>query len=98
MNIEISNTIQTFEQENEIKKNSNKLLFGRFFANPNFVQERLLNVPNMVSIKSSKFTPYTGYNISSTVILEPILWLLSVLLRNFQTSWNPLFYLVILFS
>ena len=46
MNIEISNTIQTFEQENEFKKNSNKLLFGRFFANSNFVQERLLNVPN----------------------------------------------------
>ena len=46
MNIEISNTIQTFEQENEFKKNSNKLLFGRFFANPNFVQERLLNVPS----------------------------------------------------
>ena len=44
MNNEISNTIQTIEQENEVKKN-NKLLFGRFFANSNFVQERLLNVP-----------------------------------------------------
>ena len=97
MNIEISNTIQTFEQENEIKKIVISCSLVGF-------SQTLISFKNvfwmfrMVSIKSSKFTPYTGYNISSTVLFEPILWLLSVLLRNFQTSWNPLFYLVILYS
>ena len=36
----------TFKKENKNQKN-NELLFGRFYANSNFVQERLLNVPTI---------------------------------------------------
>ena len=38
----------TFKKENKNQKN-NELLFGRFYANSNFVQERLLNVPTISS-------------------------------------------------
>ena len=67
MNTEIGCTIQTFEQENEdtwhLKRKreskNNELLFGRFFANSNFVQERLLNVPTISSpsnLRNSRLT------------------------------------------
>ncbi|RMX43974.1 hypothetical protein pdam_00017562 [Pocillopora damicornis] len=55
MNIVIGSTIQTFEQENEeiwhLEKRNRDLkkkpVFGRFFANSNFVRERLLNFPTI---------------------------------------------------
>ena len=58
MNIVIGSTIQTFEQENEEiwhleKRNRDwkkKPFFGRFFANSNFVRERLLNFPTISSL------------------------------------------------
>ena len=58
MNIVIGSTIQTFEQENEeiwhLEKRNRDLkkkpVFGRFFANSNFVRERLLNFPTISSL------------------------------------------------
>ena len=80
MNIEIGNTIQTFELLDEIiwhlKKKTRFKIIRLLFSQ----------------------TPQIFHNISRTVLKEPILWLLSVLLRSFQNSWNLLFFLTILFS
>ena len=73
MNIEIGSTIQTFEQGNEIKKNDNKLLFGRFFSQTLISFRASFECFEWSPSNLRKFMPYTGYNISSTVHLEPIL-------------------------
>ena len=97
MNIEIGNTTQTFELEDEIiwhlkKKTRFKII--RLLFSQTLIRSRTSFEcsDSLVSIKSSKFTPQIFHNISWTVLKEPILWLLSVLLRSFQTSWNLSFF------
>ena len=97
MNIEIGNITLTFELENEVTwqlKKKTRFKIIRLLFSQTLIRSRtsLECSDSLVSIKSSKFTSQICPNISWTVLKEPILRLLSVLLRSSQTSWNLLFF------